>query len=636
VGAVDSYLNATGTSTGPEMDVVAPGSAVLSCWNPDSDTPYSEQSGTSMASPFVTGIVGLLLSYQPGLTFEEVRARICSTAQDLGAEGFDNTYGWGIIDAAAAISTTAQPSLAIDFPADNTGVSSSFDIIGTVNCNDFFRYSLMYTQEEDPTDLDWLDARNHTNTPTFYYDPVTDGTLGNFFLEPYLPDGNYLLRVQLTTNSGEKYDLRRNFQIDQTPPVLDDHSLEVEKRYDGELQEYFLRANYSEPVNLRVDCRAADGSEYEVFSNYADTAQVFQLDEYFPDGPLAIRLEAVNRCGLTSLSNWYDDVIEIDNASVNVNDYYQQILGPALVSLPPYEDRKFVAMELSGSYGPVHIYSLDDNRLNVLYTFEDQFWPHDTGDTDGTGLEVLGIRYNVATVYETLSNYPSFPMLNMSNVLGGAFVNFDADACDELVVVNNLTTSRVLTLLDRTGTQFAEVNNLVNTTATNERNYFSASLCSGDFDNDGNVDILTADEDGDVMVFELYNYGSQYSMTWNTRLPATDANYMAVGDFDGDGRKEFCVGAYNKDQDDPDKTNWFFGFFRNIADNLYVMFDWLLFDNVESQNSITAADIDRDGSDELMFTLTPSTYIIDYVDGSMVPVWKGESERCYAAFSSRR
>jgi serine protease len=79
--------------------------------------------GTSMASPHVAGIAALLLGADPTLTSAEVRAHIQGTARDRGPAGWDATYGWGVVDAAAALiavtgdSATSTPTHTATAPA---------------------------------------------------------------------------------------------------------------------------------------------------------------------------------------------------------------------------------------------------------------------------------------------------------------------------------------------------------------------------------------------------------------------------------------------------------------------------------------------------------------------------------------
>jgi subtilisin family serine protease len=109
VGSVDEDNTLSSFSlTGSEVDIVAPGSAIKSTWLGGE---YQFSSGTSMATPFVTGAIALLLGsneqdwiYTGAVngdskwTNSEVRKVLETTAKDLGTKGKDNSYGYGLLD----------------------------------------------------------------------------------------------------------------------------------------------------------------------------------------------------------------------------------------------------------------------------------------------------------------------------------------------------------------------------------------------------------------------------------------------------------------------------------------------------------------------------------------------------------
>ncbi len=99
VGAVDfNDVLASFSGQGFAMKdhgVVAPGVGIFSTWL---NNGYNTISGTSMATPAVSGAVALLKSANPSLTPADMKIKLFSTAKDLGNSGVDNKYGNGRID----------------------------------------------------------------------------------------------------------------------------------------------------------------------------------------------------------------------------------------------------------------------------------------------------------------------------------------------------------------------------------------------------------------------------------------------------------------------------------------------------------------------------------------------------------
>lgn len=72
--------------------------------------------GTSAACPQVSGIAALILSINPNLTETQVTNILQTTATDMGAAGFDNTFGFGRVNACAAV---RQAFLSSSMSGDN-------------------------------------------------------------------------------------------------------------------------------------------------------------------------------------------------------------------------------------------------------------------------------------------------------------------------------------------------------------------------------------------------------------------------------------------------------------------------------------------------------------------------------------
>ncbi|TMG04361.1 MAG: peptidase S8 [Chloroflexi bacterium] len=134
VGAIDqSGAKADFSNYGAKTDVVAPGVGILSTMptypvtlNQTYEQNYDALSGTSMATPVVSGVAGLILSRNPALTADQVKGIIEATAGD--GKSFNTTTGFGLVNAANAVAAAAQadttpPAVNVVSPAAGSAVS---------------------------------------------------------------------------------------------------------------------------------------------------------------------------------------------------------------------------------------------------------------------------------------------------------------------------------------------------------------------------------------------------------------------------------------------------------------------------------------------------------------------------------
>lgn len=120
VGAVDINDGRTSFSNeGTQLEIVAPGVGIVSAALGGGFVP---KTGTSMATPHVSGTAALILQEDPTKTPTEVRAVLQATAVDLGASGFDTIYGYGRVNALDAV-----PALDIEGLCGRP--ASSFNVI---------------------------------------------------------------------------------------------------------------------------------------------------------------------------------------------------------------------------------------------------------------------------------------------------------------------------------------------------------------------------------------------------------------------------------------------------------------------------------------------------------------------------
>lgn len=119
----------------------APGDSIYTTTNGGG---YASVSGTSFSSPIAAGVAALVMAARPTLSSANVEKIIFDTAVDLGAAGRDPYYGYGRVDARAAVQAalntvaptvdTQTPSVAIAAPLANSTVSGLTPI--SVNATD--------------------------------------------------------------------------------------------------------------------------------------------------------------------------------------------------------------------------------------------------------------------------------------------------------------------------------------------------------------------------------------------------------------------------------------------------------------------------------------------------------------------
>jgi subtilisin family serine protease len=211
VAATDADdVKANFSNHGPKIDVAAPGVDILSLRAAGTHlgdvvgTDYVRASGTSMAAPHVCGLAALILAQHPTYTNEQVRQVLRGSALDAGAPGQDRTFGYGRIDANAAMALVGPLEAKITAPADGVRLNAPVRIVGSAGGPGFVHYTLEYGAGEWPTAWTFLSTGSA---------PVREGTLGQFDTSA-VPDGRYALRLTAFNGSGVAFVDRIVVEVD--------------------------------------------------------------------------------------------------------------------------------------------------------------------------------------------------------------------------------------------------------------------------------------------------------------------------------------------------------------------------------------------------------------------------------------
>ncbi len=141
VSATDPSDNlASWSNQGTLIDVSAPGVDIYTTF---AGGGYGPISGTSFSAPITAGVAALVLSANPGLSGSQAQSVIKRTADDLGTSGWDAAYGYGRLNAAAAVTDalgggssadTTPPTAA--FVSPKGGATLAGTVSADVNAND--------------------------------------------------------------------------------------------------------------------------------------------------------------------------------------------------------------------------------------------------------------------------------------------------------------------------------------------------------------------------------------------------------------------------------------------------------------------------------------------------------------------
>jgi thermitase len=213
-----SATNSSDTRTdwsnyGSYVDIAAPGENVLTL---SGSNGYEAMDGTSFSSPVTAGVVALMRAANPALSNANIVSALLANADDLGASGRDNDYGYGRVNARRAVVAVGAAASAADTTAPAVTIlspSAGATVSGVVGVN---------VSASDNTGVSRVElhiggsfyAQSTSSSATFTWNT------GNFL------DGSYILEVRAydaannVASSTRSVTVRNSPDADRTSPVV--------------------------------------------------------------------------------------------------------------------------------------------------------------------------------------------------------------------------------------------------------------------------------------------------------------------------------------------------------------------------------------------------------------------------------
>lgn len=140
VSATDVNDNrASWSSYGDYIMLAAPGAGI---WTTTRGGGYGTASGTSLSSPVAAGVIALMMSANPTMKNTDIENTLFTTAVDRGTSGWDRYYGYGRVDAAAAVQAVIESMPFVDTEAP---IVSIIDPLGGATVSDLVPVSVDVT-----------------------------------------------------------------------------------------------------------------------------------------------------------------------------------------------------------------------------------------------------------------------------------------------------------------------------------------------------------------------------------------------------------------------------------------------------------------------------------------------------------
>ena len=609
---------------GATINIAAPGEEILST---DLNGGFQYFSGTSMAAPHVAGVAALVVSAHPNYTNTEVRDVLIATAGQLFVSPL---VGAGSLDAYAALTAPMELIAKINsvrvptetMVSEHTG---KIEIFGSAGGAGFSEYSLEYGIGEVP-DL-WFSLGTSQTRPQLnaclYKWETSD-----------LSEGRYTVRLSVKSKNGEIKRDRTVVDVRHAAPLISNHTSQA--WLAGDRVSSVVMWETDELATGKIDIFQANGdivgTAYSDSENLLHIVNVSELG--VPPGAYKYRLSVVNRAGFLRIYDNDGMLYKIEVQDAPVDPLYllrgasaERGLHAVGTPVDLNGNGKFELVTAEIGTNIAQIFEIaDDGAFSQIFSFSEPFLPRAIADTDNDGrMEILCNPPEVTFLLEQSAQgeFPTERIWEAEGKWGRTIIDADADGVVEIFARDN--TANAIFVYEADGdNSYRNTAILENPTVGN--NGLSANLATGDFDGDGQIEILTADDDGDVFIYEATG-NNLYSQTWIARLDEGEPELFAGGDMDGDGKDEFAICARTGTEIgtialDIRYNHWLLTFFASDGDNSYrPVWTQRIRDVQDGGNGMTIADADNDGQNELCIAVAPNFYLVRHDGRDYRPIW---------------
>lgn len=614
---------------GSLVDLVAPGAKVLTTTR---DNSYASVNGTSFSAPHVAATAAMLLELRPTLTPVEIRGILTATTDDLGKRGWDMDFGAGRLNAAAALDLTADAAILISFPPLDYLVAKTttgtLDVRGSVFAPFFLSYTVdIATEQNSGEDTTWTTVATSSKQ-------IHDSVIASIPTSQ-LENGTCVVRVRVVQSNGTALERRQRFNVSDAAPAYTLFTQANAWWNDKRVVVLSTRTNHTTRMIVRFRPKgSAEPYSAKTEIDHFTHSHTMVFGDEIPAGVLfeatAIAITANGDSAKTDFEFRRED-IALPRSTVQSLDYTLPAGFLMNKTADIYGDGSacVVVGSNEATKSITRVLSFENNRFRVRDSVERLWIPRDFGDSNGDGIAELFAQFGPRSALFQQKNSQLFGNrlfsddTDTSDFWASTMVDLDDDGRDELI--GRTTTSYKV---------YSFVGGKYQLRATSSPSLPApdpaGQVAIGDFDGDGKKELCYGSSRGGIVILEYR--GDSFTTEYTNTNENFDGNYFITpADVDNDGKKEILLCSYrgtafNSDRE-YDTPLWSFRLLRATAANTYEVL-WQDYSyGVRPPNpyrsGVAAGNIDSKPGDELIILAFPNAFVLTWNNNlkRMEPLW---------------